>query len=80
MREKQNTNIRMGTNIQMATNTTTVLLSFSKGEEWEGTHSARLIEGFCEVTNKRPNEWTVPVREAGWGSSVVCIRIHSYHS
>jgi hypothetical protein len=30
-------------------------------EEWDGTHSARLIEDFCEVRNKKSNEWTAQV-------------------
>ena len=34
---------------------------FDLGEEWDGTHSARLIENFCEVRSKRSNECTAPV-------------------
>ena len=32
-----------------------------RGEEWDGTHFARLIEDFCEVRNKKSNEWTAQV-------------------
>jgi len=37
---------------------------FERGEKWDGTHFARLIEVFVSVFAKqKSNEWTVPVRK-----------------